>query len=77
MIYYCTHCRYTFEINNHTDRCPDRCSDHCSDHSPDRCPDCEKLYSVRPATAEEIAEYRQIRLEISREDGIAADCVAS
>lgn len=65
MIYHCTHCRYTFEINNHTDRCPDRC------------PDCGKLYSVRPATAEEVAEYRQIRLEISREDGIAADCVAS
>ena len=73
MIYYCTHCRYTFEIDNHTDRC----SDHYSGRCPDRCPHCGKLYSVRPATAAEIAEYRQIRLEISREDGIVAGCVAS
>ena len=58
MICHCNNCNYTFEDD--------------SASTPDRCPDCGHLHSVRSATEDEIAEYKQIRLEIEAELSHAA-----
>ena len=55
--YFCNACHYCF-----TDS-----------HLPDRCPDCGKQtfrdsLAVRPATAEEIADYNRIQKELEAEN---------
>lgn len=57
MIYHCDNCNYTFE-------------DEAAQL--DRCPDCGHPNTVRLATADEITEYKQIRLEIEAELSYAA-----